>query len=81
MEHRDNRLRGVERRHHNGGLNDGTARGDADGDAGNVHAQQTGKGGAELHLEGVGEVGGIACDDQGGRDDEHTRPAGWGGRR
>ena len=81
MEQRDSRLRGIERRHHDGRLNDGTARSDAEGDAGNANAQQTGKSGAEPHLEGAGEVRGIACDGKGGRDDEHTRPAGWGGWR
>ena len=71
LERRHRRLGEVERGHDDGGLKDGAARGDVDGDVANVDAQQTGQIGAELHLKGAGEVGGIACDGEGGRDDEH----------
>jgi hypothetical protein len=36
---------------------------------------------AELQRDVAGEVGGLACDCKGGRGDDHSRPAGWGGRR
>ena len=75
------RLGGIERWHDYGDLKDGTARGDLDGDGAHVHAQQTGKSIAELQRYGGGEVGGIACNCKGGRDDDHLRPAGLGGRR